>query len=49
MSLLKRGLRGEPVKLLQKALGVEADGIFGPGTEKALRDYQMGKMGFLPR
>lgn len=40
MSLLKRGLRGEPVKRLQEKLGVEADGIFGPGTEKALRDYQ---------
>ena len=40
MSLLKRGLRGEPVKRLQEKLGVTADGIFGPGTEKALRDYQ---------
>jgi peptidoglycan hydrolase-like protein with peptidoglycan-binding domain len=40
MSILLRGLRGEPVKRLQEKLGVEADGIFGPGTEKALKDYQ---------
>ncbi|MFD2181188.1 peptidoglycan-binding domain-containing protein [Rhodoplanes azumiensis] len=40
MAVLKRGLAGEPVKLLQQKLGVEADGRFGPGTEKALQDYQ---------
>lgn len=40
MAILKRGLAGEPVKLLQQKLGVEADGRFGPGTEKALQDYQ---------
>ncbi|RAI41876.1 peptidoglycan-binding domain-containing protein [Rhodoplanes roseus] len=40
MAILKRGLAGEPVKLLQKKLGVEADGRFGPGTETALQDYQ---------
>lgn len=40
MSLLKRGLSGEPVKRLQQVLGVTADGIFGPGTEKALKEYQ---------
>lgn len=40
MALLQRGLRGEPVRRLQAALGVDADGIFGPGTEKALRAYQ---------
>lgn len=42
MPLLQRGLRGEPVRLLQEKLGVTADGIFGAGTEKALRDYQSG-------
>lgn len=40
MSLLKRGLSGEPVRRLQEALGIGADGIFGPGTEQAVRDYQ---------
>jgi peptidoglycan hydrolase-like protein with peptidoglycan-binding domain len=40
MSILKRGLSGEPVKVLQTKLGVTADGIFGPGTETALKEYQ---------
>jgi peptidoglycan hydrolase-like protein with peptidoglycan-binding domain len=40
MSTLKRGLAGEPVKILQQKLGVTADGQFGPGTERALKDYQ---------
>jgi len=40
MALLQRGLRGEPVKRLQQALNIEADGAFGAGTDKALRDYQ---------
>ena len=40
MSILKRGLSGDPVKVLQSKLGVTADGIFGPGTETALKDYQ---------
>jgi peptidoglycan hydrolase-like protein with peptidoglycan-binding domain len=38
--LLKEGTRGEAVKKLQEKLGVGADGQFGSGTEKALRDYQ---------
>lgn len=40
MSILKRGLSGAPVKRLQEKLGIEADGIFGPGTEKAVREFQ---------
>lgn len=40
MSILKRGLKGAPVKRLQEALGIGADGDFGPGTEKAVRDFQ---------
>jgi peptidoglycan hydrolase-like protein with peptidoglycan-binding domain len=40
MAILKRGLAGEPVRMLQKKLGIEADGDFGPGTETALKDYQ---------
>jgi peptidoglycan hydrolase-like protein with peptidoglycan-binding domain len=40
MSLLRRGLAGEPVRILQEKLGVAADGIFGRGTEAALVQYQ---------
>lgn len=40
MSILKRGMKGAPVKRLQEALGIGADGDFGPGTQKALKDYQ---------
>lgn len=40
MGLLRRGLTGEPVRILQEKLGVDADGIFGPGTEAALIQYQ---------
>lgn len=43
MTILLRGLRGEPVKRLQKKLGVDVDGVFGGGTEKALRDFQKEK------
>lgn len=40
MAILLRGLKGEPVRLLQEKLGVDADGIFGGGTEAALKKYQ---------
>lgn len=40
MSILKKGLKGAPIARLQAKLGVTADGDFGPGTEKALKDYQ---------
>ena len=40
MAILKKGLSGEPVRRLQAKLGVTADGEFGPGTEKALKDWQ---------
>jgi peptidoglycan hydrolase-like protein with peptidoglycan-binding domain len=40
MAILKKGLSGEPVQRLQAKLGVEADGEFGPNTEKALKDWQ---------
>ena len=40
MAILKRGLSGEPVRRLQAKLGVPTDGEFGPGTEKALKDWQ---------
>ena len=38
--VIKRGASGAQVKALQKALGVGADGAFGPGTEKALKEWQ---------
>lgn len=37
---LKVGSRGAQVKKLQEALGVTADGSFGPGTEAALKTWQ---------
>jgi len=40
MAILKRGLAGEPVKILQQKLGVPTDGEFGSGTEAALKKYQ---------
>jgi peptidoglycan hydrolase-like protein with peptidoglycan-binding domain len=38
--LLKQGTRGDTVKKLQEKLGITADGQFGSGTEKAVRNYQ---------
>jgi Putative peptidoglycan binding domain len=40
MAILKKGLSGEPVRRLQKALGVPVDGDFGPATETALKAWQ---------
>jgi putative chitinase len=37
---LRRGSKGEEVKKMQAALGVTADGDFGPGTEAALKKWQ---------
>jgi murein L,D-transpeptidase YcbB/YkuD len=44
-ALLKRGSKGIDVKKLQIALNkynynLEVDGVFGPNTERALKDYQ---------
>lgn len=38
--LLKNGSKGTDVQALQKFLGLNADGYFGPVTEKAVRDWQ---------
>jgi putative chitinase len=38
--ILKNGSKGEEVKKLQSKLGLAADGVFGPGTEKALKEWQ---------
>jgi len=40
LALLRRGLVGEPVRILQEKLGVNADGIFGKDTEAALVSFQ---------
>jgi hypothetical protein len=40
MKTLSIGSKGDEVALLQKKLGVEADGDFGPVTEKAVKDFQ---------
>jgi hypothetical protein len=37
---VKRGDRGEAVRRIQSALGVAADGVFGPQTERAVRRFQ---------
>ena len=39
--LLKRGSKGSHVKELQTALDLSADGIFGSGTELAVRRFQL--------
>lgn len=38
--LVKLGSRGELAKKVQEALGVDADGIFGPGSQRALMAWQ---------
>lgn len=40
---LRRGSRGPDVQTAQRALGITADGIFGPGTENATRQYQRSR------
>jgi peptidoglycan hydrolase-like protein with peptidoglycan-binding domain len=42
MSILKKGMTGAPVKRMQEKLGIGADGVFGPGTEKAVKAFQTG-------
>nr|VFK08776.1 MAG: Lysozyme family protein [Candidatus Kentron sp. LPFa] len=39
--ILRRGARGEWVRKLQQALGLDADGIFGVGTEMDLKAFQI--------
>ena len=41
IGVLRRGSRGDGVAMMQEALGLEADGIFGRGTERALINWQM--------
>lgn len=44
---LRRPATGEHVQVLQKALGIEADGMFGSGTEAKVREFQRSK-GMVP-
>jgi putative chitinase len=45
--LLKVGSKGDDVKKLQEKLGTSADGSFGPGTEKLVKEWQ-SKNGLTP-
>ena len=38
--VLKLGSRGNEVKVLQEKMNLKADGIFGPLTEEAVKDFQ---------
>jgi hypothetical protein len=38
--VVKRGDRGDAVRKIQTALGVGADGVFGPVTERAVKRFQ---------
>ena len=40
IGVLRRGSRGDGVKMMQEALGLDADGVFGRGTERALKLWQ---------
>lgn len=40
MALLRRGLQGEPVRILQEHLGITADGVFGQATYNAVVKFQ---------
>ena len=41
LKLVRRGSKGDTVAKLQKALGLDADGDFGRGTEAALKAWQL--------
>lgn len=40
---LRQGDRGDDVRRMQRAVGVRDDGIFGPATVAALRDWQSAR------
>ena len=40
MITVRQGSRGDAVRQLQEILGITADGIFGPITKAAVKDYQ---------
>ena len=38
--VLRKGSKGDMVKKMQEVLGLDADGDFGPGTERAVKSWQ---------
>ena len=40
MITVRQGSRGDAVRQLQEILGITADGIFGPVTKAAVKEYQ---------
>jgi len=42
--ILRKGSKGDDVKKMQAALGLTADGDFGPGTEAALKPKTLAKL-----
>lgn len=46
-TLIKVGSKGTAVKNVQTALGLKADGTFGPNTQKAVKEFQL-KSGLKP-
>ena len=40
IGVLRKGCKGAGVGMMQEALGISADGVFGPGTERALKEWQ---------
>lgn len=38
--VLRQGARGQDVAEMQRVLGINADGVFGPATDRALREWQ---------
>lgn len=38
--IIRKGSKGELVKDIQEVVGVKADGVFGPGTEAAVKKWQ---------
>jgi Putative peptidoglycan binding domain len=38
--LLRRGSRGEPVRAIQRALGIRVDGVYGANTTQQVRNFQ---------
>ena len=40
IGVLRRGMKSVGVVMMQEALGITSDGDFGPGTERALKEWQ---------